>query len=58
MTSENHFGVKTTTHGGWCQEKKNEDDLRKDRIKKTPFFTTSLFLTPFLISDFINWQQK
>jgi hypothetical protein len=33
MTSENHFGVKTTT-----QEKKNEDDLRKDRIKKTPFF--------------------
>jgi hypothetical protein len=57
MTSENHFGVKTTTHGGWCQEKKNEDDLRKDKIKKTPFFYN--FTVPHTFFDqWLNWQQK
>jgi len=40
--------------------KKKKIKKTKSRIKKkkTPFFTNSLFLTPFLNSDFIYWQQK
>jgi len=31
---------------------------QESRKKRLLFFTNSLFLTPFLNSDFIYWQQK
>ena len=40
------------------KKKENLEDKIKNQEKKTPFFTNSLFLTPFLNSDFIYWQQK